>query len=306
MRYRLKGHLFPLKENEVLLAGDVLVEVLTREDYLKTELEHVHRHVLNRSLEHLEYCKADLLPGCVVGTFSLPQKGDLLGKPLEFGFYMDRKALLLIDDSGRVQEIVNHLLEIQVMEKTQTAHFLFELMEYLIRDDVLFLQQYEQQLEALEERLATEQAKNFSRQLMTYRKELLTLLTCYRQLGDMSRMLEENENDLLSKEDCRLFGFYADRVSRLEGHVQLLRESAVQIRELQQTQMDVRQNQIMQLLTVVTTIFMPLTLVTGWYGMNFQNMPELKHPNAYFIVIGLSLVVVLLEIWYFKKKKWFK
>lgn len=306
MRYRLNGHLFPMQEKETLSTGDVLVEVLTREAYLQTKMEQIHRHVLDRSLEHLEYCKVDLLPGCAVGTFSMPQKEDLLGTPLEFGFYMDRKSLLLVDDSGRVAQMLQHLTEIQVLEKTQSAHFLFELMEYLIRDDVLFLQRYEQKLEELEERLATEQSKNFSRHLMTRRKELLNLLTYYRQLGDMSRMLEENENGMLSKEDCRLFGFYSDRVSRLEGHVQQLRESAVQIRELQQTQMDVRQNQIMQLLTVVTTIFMPLTLVTGWYGMNFVHMPELQQPYAYGIVIVVSLVIVLLEILYFKKKNWFK
>lgn len=60
-------------------------------------------------------------------------------------------------------------------------------------------------------------------------------------------------------------------------------------------------DEIMQFLTVISTIFFPLTLITGWYGMNFQNMPELK--TGYPGVIILSLTVVILCVAYFKKKK---
>ena len=61
----------------------------------------------------------------------------------------------------------------------------------------------------------------------------------------------------------------------------------------------------MQFLTVVTTIFMPLTLITGWYGMNFVNMPELYYKGSYFIIIGVVLLIVIIEILYFKHKNWF-
>ena len=66
-----------------------------------------------------------------------------------------------------------------------------------------------------------------------------------------------------------------------------------------------RQNKVMQLLTVVTTIFMPLTLLTGWYGMNFDRMPELHWEFGYAVVIGISVILVIVEIWYFKKRAGF-
>ena len=69
-----------------------------------------------------------------------------------------------------------------------------------------------------------------------------------------------------------------------------------------QAQVDAVQNKNMQFLTVVSTIFFPLTLITGWYGMNFQNMPELKH--GYPGVILLSLIVVAVCIIFFKKKRY--
>ena len=64
------------------------------------------------------------------------------------------------------------------------------------------------------------------------------------------------------------------------------------------------QNRIMTLLTIVTTIFMPLTLIAGWYGMNFRYMPELEWRIGYPIVIGVSILIVVFCLLLFKKKKW--
>ena len=77
-----------------------------------------------------------------------------------------------------------------------------------------------------------------------------------------------------------------------------------QIRDSYESRLDVKQNRIMTVLTVVTTIFMPLTLIVGWYGMNFKYMPELESRWAYPIVIGVSVLIVVLSLIFFKKKKW--
>lgn len=60
----------------------------------------------------------------------------------------------------------------------------------------------------------------------------------------------------------------------------------------------------MTVLTVVTTIFMPLTLIVGWYGMNFRFMPELQWKWGYPVVITISVLIVSGSLWFFKKKKW--
>ena len=95
------------------------------------------------------------------------------------------------------------------------------------------------------------------------------------------------------------------RVEQLQNHVHLIRENVLQIRELYQSIQDARQNKIMAVITIVTTIFLPLTLITGWYGMNFVYMPELQWRYGYFAVIMISLIIVIAEIIYFKKKKFF-
>ena len=74
-----------------------------------------------------------------------------------------------------------------------------------------------------------------------------------------------------------------------------------QVRDTYQGKVAEHQNSNMEFLTIISTIFFPLTLITGWYGMNFENMPELTH--GYPFVIGLSLVVVAIIIFIFKKRK---
>lgn len=93
------------------------------------------------------------------------------------------------------------------------------------------------------------------------------------------------------------------RIARLKNEAQILREYGLQIRELFQAEIDIRQNRIMKILTIVTTIFLPLTLVAGWYGMNFSNMPELSWKYGYPAVIVISLVIVMICLWTMKKKK---
>ena len=66
-----------------------------------------------------------------------------------------------------------------------------------------------------------------------------------------------------------------------------------------------KMNEIMKTLTIVSAIFIPLTFIVGVYGMNFENMPELKNPNGYYIVIGFMFSIVIGMVYYFKKRNWF-
>ena len=76
------------------------------------------------------------------------------------------------------------------------------------------------------------------------------------------------------------------------------------LRELYQTQIDLQQNNTMQFFTVITTLFAPLTLLTSWFGMNFTNMPGLDWRWGYEAIIAVSVIIVVIEIIIFKRKKW--
>ena len=217
----------------------------------------------------------------------------------------DRGQLILAADEQTLPALQSLLFPEEPLDTSDVFHLFFSFLESLIQEDMLYLQNFEKRLATIEESLLDTLPKELQRTLITIRRELLVFHAYYQQLLDMCEILSEDENHFLPPECARQFSRLGNRVDRLYDHTQMLREYALQIREMQQAQIDLRQNDTMRILTVVSTIFFPLSLIAGWYGMNFTHMPELSAPYAYFILIGVCILIVAVEIWYFKKKGWF-
>ena len=108
----------------------------------------------------------------------------------------------------------------------------------------------------------------------------------------------------LTNGEARLFHSLEKTVERLLKRSQTLKEYSLQLRELYQTQIDIQQNDTMQWFTVITTLFAPLTLITSWFGMNFANMPGLDWQWGYQAIIVVCIVIIVVELVIFKRKKW--
>ena len=117
--------------------------------------------------------------------------------------------------------------------------------------------------------------------------------------------IKATESDFFNKDTIRLISLFSQRVERLKTETELLREYSIQIQDMYQTEVSVRQNDIMKVLTIVTTIFLPLSLLTSWYGMNFKYMPELGTKYGYYVIILVSIIIVVISVAIFKKKKYF-
>lgn len=140
--------------------------------------------------------------------------------------------------------------------------------------------------------------------LLNMKKELLTLRGYYEQLIDISEALRENENEIFEENGLRAFHIFTDKAIRLKENVDLLRDSVVHLWDAYQAYLNMRLNQSMKVFTLMTTIFFPLTVIVGWYGMNFEFMPELHWRYGYLYVIVFSVLVVAVLYFWFKKKKW--
>ena len=140
--------------------------------------------------------------------------------------------------------------------------------------------------------------------LAAIRSEVSRLKLHYGQLLDLSQELEEDENEFFDENNLRYFSMYSNRIKTLTDICSAIQEHCLQVRELQRATQDAKQNRLMGVLTIVATIFMPLTLIAGWYGMNFVYMPELRSPYGYPVVIAVSVAIVAVCVWYFKRKKW--
>ena len=279
-------------------------EVITKEAYTEQYEKNQYFGYPENSITCARYCKADLLADYVLGAFVIPDKERLLGKKTWVGYFLIKDKITFIDDGDFAKEMIEQLVFGWKEKEINGPYVLAACMEYLIREDGIFLQKYEEKLSAFEEQLLEGEIGEFDRKILSIRRELLILDSYYQQLRDIGELLAENSNHLFEEEECRLFDIFSGRAARLHEQTHTLKEYSMQIREMYQSQIELRQNKIMKFLTIVTTIFMPLTLITGWYGMNFLQMPERKSPYGYPAVMVISVMIVLLEIWYFKRKGW--
>ena len=145
----------------------------------------------------------------------------------------------------------------------------------------------------------------FSDFMTTARRELNTIRSFCRQAGDMLEDLAEVAKSEGYERASLQCAVVSRQIVRLALDAEDVYDLAGEIRSGYQERIEVRQNNVMSLLTIVETVFTPLALVTGWYGMNFVNMPELKHPDAYFIVAGILVFLIAFEFSVFKRRRWF-
>ncbi|MCD8157189.1 MAG: cobalt transporter [Clostridiales bacterium] len=251
------------------------------------------------TLSGIYFCKAESQQDCIYGTLAVPRILDVLGKRYQIAFVITEQYI--IDNTEFTERIIKQIRVKRAQQKMRRERFLYYfLFEMMARDSVL-LESFENELMEMEDEIPKGISENVQSRLQPIRKQLLTLRGYYDQIMDMARELEENEDRYFAKKQLKYFNTIADRAERQKDRVSSLLEYAQQVRDAYQTMADERQNKNMQFLTVISTIFFPLTLITGWYGMNFENMPELK--QGYPFVVMLSLVVVGICIWIFKKKK---
>lgn len=253
------------------------------------------------SLADVGFCKIEAQQECLSGSLHIPKLLDVLESSYKLLFFINQQHIVIVDEGDFASRLIRRICQSKTQQGETRERFLYNFISQFMSRDLEKLGQYERLIMDMEENVMNGKIEHFQSRIMPIRRELLTLREYYDELMDMGKELEENENGFFAKKQLKYFGTIADRADRLKERTAHLLEYAQQVRDAYQSQVDARQNKNMEFLTVISTIFFPLTLITGWFGMNFQNMPELK--DGYPGVIILSLVVVTGCILFFKKKK---
>lgn len=259
-----------------------------------------HKEML-RSLKSIRYCKLEAYSDSLEGILRIPKKENSREPLVCFGFHMSQNSLTLISDSKGLKsymEKYNNYIE----QVTSSEKLLLLLLEKSIEDDVLYLSHIDMAMDEMEENLLSGNDQHFLHELTKFRRKLSELNAFYVQMEDIAQSVQsEMCRSLIT--DKNAWQNLASRFSRLQSYVGLLHEYALQLTELYQSEQSTKQNSVMTILTVVTTIFLPLTLLTGWYGMNFSSMPEVHWKYGYLCAVCAAAAIVIGEIIYFKKKK---
>lgn len=303
-KYLLNSRLEPVPLDAPVAEGQPVVETLSSGEFAHFGVVDASMQESLRYLATVENTYLDVFPDCLIGSFAVPDKHHILGKPFCFAFYLDKLHLVFLDEGDTCSRLLDVIASQGYVKEPTVAHCLFEFMKQLVKNDLEFLAELEDRMEDVEEDIIDRGMDGASRQMLEFRRKLLRIDTYYQQLVDMTSSIAENETKLLTHEEARLFQVFERQAERLLKRSLTLKEYSLQLRELYQTQIDIKQNDTMQFFTVITTLFAPLTLLTSWFGMNFVHMPGLDWEWSYPVVIAVSVAIVVFELIIFKRKKW--
>lgn len=178
-------------------------------------------------------------------------------------------------------------------------------LSYLILDTVVdnyisVSEKLAYQIELLEAVVVKRPSEYTLQRILNLRKELLdfkrSIDPLKEAINSMSRELDE--------EMAKYYHDLSDHIIYESENLAMYREMIVNLLDLYHSNLAMKMNQVIKVLTIITTIFVPLTFIVGVYGMNFDNMPELRTKNGYFFVLGGMFLVVVGMMIYFRKKRW--
>lgn len=190
------------------------------------------------------------------------------------------------------------------LPELSSEQLLYRFFIQLFRGDMDHLERFEDRLDATMNAILAGKLDSALDTIVRERRELVRLKRYYEQLGVVFDDILLDDDPLFSEKILNRLSILDSRIDRYAGKVQNLQAIVSQMQDTYQAQLSIQQNDLMKVFTIVTAIFLPLTLLAGWYGMNFADMPELHWRYGYPAVAGVSLAIVLGLVWFFKRKKW--
>lgn len=165
------------------------------------------------------------------------------------------------------------------------------------------LENLENEIEALDDSVSDKIEKGQKEHITSLRYQILHLKKYYERLNFIFNEICDNDNGLISEQCLKYFEILHNRTELLVSELLNLREYLAQVKETYLEQIGIEQNNTMKVFTMVTSIFLPLSLIAGWYGMNVK-MPEFDWSLGYPFVIVLSVITCVIWLAVFRHKRW--
>lgn len=271
-----------------LLVEDIISDhqpkVEEYDDYLFFTLKMLYRI----DQKHIDYEQISFILGKDYLLSFQEKEGDL------FGQLRERIRL----DQGRVR-------------KKKADYLLYRVIDIIVDNYYNVLDAIGQQIEDIEDEIYKGNSEQQFKNIQKLKKELIFLRKALYPLRDSMSKITKDESGFIDPANHRYYADVYDHVVHLIDSLDTYKDLTSGLMDIYINTLNSRMNEVMKVLTIISTIFMPLTFIVGVYGMNFDtgkspwNMPELNSPYGYPIVMGVMFLIVAAMIGYFKFKKWF-
>ena len=189
--------------------------------------------------------------------------------------------------------------------RTRGADYLaYALIDEIVDNYYVVLEDIENQIQQLEDIMLVELNDLSKNDIHRMKRELLVLRKSISPLREAIANFSKTDSDFVQESSFVFIRNLYENTIQVMDTVDSYRDVLNGLQDLFITEVSFKMNKVMQLLTIISVIFIPLTFLAGIYGMNFENIPELKYKYSYFILWGVMITILAIMIYYFRKKKW--
>lgn len=168
----------------------------------------------------------------------------------------------------------------------------------------LVMDRLEEEVETLEKNIETSNETDIRQKILHLKKELIKIRRSIQPLREALGKMSRTDSAYIEASTSIFLKDVFDHLVYLMELTENLKDMLSSIYDLYIAQISMRMNNVMKALTIISSIFIPLSFIASVYGMNFDNMPELRNPHGYFYVLGIMFIILLGMIGYFKKRGW--
>ncbi len=190
------------------------------------------------------------------------------------------------------------------VRKMASDYLAYALIDAVVDGYFIILERLGEKIESMEEQLVAEPTNKTLRQIHSVKRELVSLRKSVWPLRELINVLEKTESPLIKKSTRLYLRDVYDHTIQVIDTVETFRDMVSGMLDIYLSSISNRMNAVMKVLTIIATIFIPLTFIAGIYGMNFKYMPELGWRWGYAAILLVMAVVAVIMLIYFKKKKW--
>ncbi len=273
-------------------------------DYLTTHFR-FHHLAIEDCLHGLQRPKAEMYADVPFYVFHTMNQATLL--PIELDLFLNERFLVTYHDTN-LQEIDKAWILVSNTESSWTegsVHAFYVVMDQVVDQYFPSVFALEERISSIDENLQVGSKKKLLDQLFEVRSDLQKIKRISHQMSELLYNMIYTEGTNRHKEKHFYFRDVYDHLLRINDLLEFYQGTTSEIRDSYVVINSYRMNRVMMLLTVMTTIFIPLTFIVGVYGMNFDFMPELRWRYGYFIIMGGMLVIAVGMYLWFKLKGWF-
>ncbi len=190
------------------------------------------------------------------------------------------------------------------IRRSGTDYLAYSLIDSIVDNYFVILENIEEQIEPLEDRIISAVAPDTPKNLQDLKRKMLLIRRAVGPLREVITGLDKDETRLIHMSTRPYLRDLYEHTIQVIDTVETFRDLVSGLHDIYLSTVSNNMNSVMKVLTIIATIFIPLTFIAGIYGMNFQHMPELAWRWGYPLVVGIMLIVAIGLLIYFKRKKW--